>query len=90
MSTTIKGKETQRAEISKSRSKKKPFKVRIYAENGEPTMSPQLLTTWLNCKNNLLSVMRAFHGTHINVTDKSKKQERIFKLNESGLEENIS
>lgn len=88
MPKTIVGKETQRAEISKSRSKKKPFKVRIIAENGEKLLTPQLFTTWLNCKKNLLSAMRAFHGTHINVVDKTKN--KTFRLNEDGLEETIS
>lgn len=87
MSTTIKGKETQRAEISKSRSKKKPFKIRIISENGEPLMTPQLLTTWLNCKKNLIATMKAFHGTHINITDLIKN--KSFRLSVDGLEETI-
>lgn len=75
------------ATITNSRSEKKPFKVVIIAENGEPLMSAQLFTTWLNCKKNLLAVMGAFNGTHILVVDKTKKKECVFKLLNDGFED---
>jgi uncharacterized protein YegP (UPF0339 family) len=62
-----------RAEISPSRSKKKPFKVRLFSSNGELIMTPQLLTTRRNCHKNLIAVMKLCSGTKVRVIDTATK-----------------
>lgn len=76
------------AEITKSRSKTKPFKVVIIAENGEPLNVAQLFTTKLNCRKNLLAVMKVFNGFKISVYDfSSKKANEFYVLGEDGVME---
>lgn len=74
------------AQITKSRSKKKPFKVTIIAENGEPLNVAQLFTTKLNCKKNLLAVMKVFNGDLALVIDKTGKEEDSYTLMSDGTE----
>lgn len=74
------------AQISKSRSKKKPFKVVIIAENGEPLNVAQLFTTKLNVKKNLLAVMAAFSGKTILVKDATAKEQKDYHLYSDGVE----
>lgn len=52
------------AEISRSRSFINPFKVGIIGEDGDK-LGFKLLPTKLKCKNNLLSIMKAFGGQSI-------------------------
>lgn len=75
------------AEISKSRSVKKPFKVVLIAENGEPLNVAQLFTTKLSCRKNLLAVMAAFNGKVVLVYDLTGKKLRPYNLFSDGLEE---
>lgn len=77
------------AEISKSRSKKNPFKIRVVGKNGEPLMTAELLSTRKNCIKNLLAVMASFRGSQIVVVDKTGKEERRFQLRYDGSEQPI-
>lgn len=58
------------AEISHSRSKKKPFKVIIYGRNGEPLQAAQLFTTTSNAYKNIHAVLRAFNGSSVVINNK--------------------
>lgn len=78
-----------KAEVTKSRSKKKPFNLNIIGENGEPISRPQLLTTRLNVKKNLLATMKAFKGKEILVHDFTERKYhpcRVYTLCIDGLE----
>ena len=75
------------AKITKSRSKKKPFKVVIIGENGEPLMVPQLLTSNNNVVKNLVATMKAFDGKSILVVDKSGKNEVSYTLHVDGFKQ---
>jgi len=76
------------AEITKSHSKKKPFKVVLIGENGEPLNVAQLFTTKLNCRKNLLAVMKAFGGYEIRVYDfTNKKANDYYVLSVDGVME---
>lgn len=81
--------QSPRAEISKSRSKKNPFKVRVFAANGEILLTSELLTTRRNCIKNLLASLKAFNGASVVVCDKTGKQEKHFSLYPDGLEESM-
>lgn len=84
MSTKI-----SKAVISKSRSKKKPFKLRIIAENNEIiNTGSQTFTTNNNCVKNLLANMQAFNGTHIFVVDVSGKKQIEYTLHKDGFKQN--
>ncbi len=74
------------AQISKSRSKKKPFKVVLIGENGEPLNVAQLFTTKLNCNKNLIAAMKAFKGSEILVKDISGKESKEYSLYSDGLQ----
>lgn len=76
-----------RVEISKSKSKKKPFKVSVIGENGEMLMASQLFTTRLNCMKNILAVMNAFNSPSVKVVEFSKSGIKKFTLHFTGFEE---
>ena len=76
--------------ISRSRSKKKPFKVVIIGENGEILMSAQLFTTKLNCRKNLIAVIKACNGKSILVKDISGNEKKVYTLHCDGLEQFVS
>lgn len=59
-----------KAVITKSKSKKKPFKVRILGGNNE-VLSHHLLTTKLNVRKNLLALMKSFYGKQILIEDRT-------------------
>ena len=71
--------------ITKSRSKKKPLKVIVIGENGEPLMLSQLLTTSGNVTKNLVATMKAFKGNEISVIDSSGNKEFSYVLHVDGL-----
>jgi len=75
------------AKITKSRSKKKPYKVSIIGENGETLMVPQLLTTNNNVVKNLVATMKAFSGNNIFVIDNSGKKEYSYTLHVDGFKQ---
>jgi hypothetical protein len=75
--------------VEKSASKKKPFRVRFVAENGEQIGSPQLLTTRRNVIKNLVAHMGVFYGSHCVVIDTSGKQVKKFSLGKDGMEDYI-
>lgn len=73
--------------ISKSRSKTQPFKVTNVAENAKSTgTGGETFTTRRNCIKNLLANMQIFHGTHVDVLDKTGKEPKWFALGKDGLE----
>lgn len=76
--------------ISKSRSNKKPFKVVLIGENGEPLQSAQLFTTRLNCRKNLIAVVKACNGKFILVKDRAGIEEKVYTLHCDGLEQFVS
>lgn len=78
-----------RVEIKKSKSKKKPFKVSVIGENGEMLMSSQLFTTRLNCKKNILAVMKIFSSPFVLVEEFLKDSTKLFKLHFTGWEEPV-
>lgn len=79
---------TSHAEISKSRSKKKPFKLIIKAGNGEPIDSAQLLTSKLNCHKNLIALMKWANGSSGLVVDKTVTPHHSYILHDDGFKEN--
>lgn len=72
-----------KAIITKSKSSKKPFKVRILADNNE-VLSHHLLTTRLNVRKNLLAIMEAFHGKQILIEDRTTKKVETYYLCDDG------
>lgn len=74
------------AEISKSRSKKNPFKVRYVSESSEATASSETLATRRNAVKNILATMQIFGGESVDVCDKSGKTPKWFALGKDGLE----
>ena len=82
------------AVISKSRSKKNPFKVSYIGENGEPVATSELLSTKWNCKKNIRAMINMVSNTsgipydvkNILVVDKTGKKETKFLMSESGYE----
>ena len=74
-----------KAVITKSRSKKKPFKVRILAGNNE-VLSHHLLTTKLNVRKNLQALMKVFKGSEsLEVEDRTTKKPSTFILYKDGF-----
>lgn len=74
-------------EITRSRSKKKPIKVRKIAENNE-VLSHHLLGTRRAAIKNILAEMQLYNGDKVEVVDKLKKGEKKrFVLHKSGLEQ---
>lgn len=73
------------AEISKTRSKKKPFKAVYKAKNGEPLSPSQNETTRNNCIKNILAHGKAWDGAaSINVLDKTGKLHVWYELSIDG------
>ena len=83
------------AEISKSRSKKNPFKVRYIGANSKVVASSETLTTIWNCKKNIRAMISVVNSPdrinkEIIVVDSTKKTEKIFRLFEDGSEVPVS
>lgn len=76
------------AVISKSRSKKQPFKVSYHGANGEKIATSELLTTKWNCRKNILAYLNSIdiygaagNATHlIKVIDRCAKKESAYYL----------
>lgn len=79
---------THRAEITKSKSKKKPFKVRWIAENGE-VLAHCILSTRANCIKNILSMMNICNGYNVIVLDLSGRAAKAFDLDSLGNKEEV-
>lgn len=80
------------AEISKTRSKKNPFKVRYWGKNGEKMgVSDEPLSTIKNCHKNIIAHGKMWEGNDcfpkINVLDKTGKLEVWYTLNFDGKQE---
>lgn len=75
---------SSRAEISKSRSKKKPFKLIICDSNGEPIQPAQLLTTKINCEKNVRALLKWAGGASAIVIDKTGVKEVSYRLHTDG------
>ena len=77
-----------RAEISKSRSKKGPFKVRYMAGNDELVTSSETLSSKQKCVTNILSMMKfCFTDSDLirfRVVDKTSKVLSEYYLREDG------
>lgn len=76
------------AEISKTRSKKNPFKVRYFGKNGESLSTSEPLATMNNCKKNIIAHGKQWEGNDcfpsINVLDKSVKLPMWYELSIDG------
>jgi hypothetical protein len=87
MKPPIKGTETHRAEITRSRSKRKPFKVRWIAENGL-VLAHCILSTRANCFKNIRSMMSLHTSVMpIIVQDNSGSAAKRYRLGYSTQEE---
>lgn len=74
---------SRRAEISKSRSKNNPFKVKWYPENGEP-VGHHLLGSRKACIVNIKSIMHICNGDNVVVLDLSGRAVKAFTLSKDG------
>lgn len=72
------------AEISKTRSKKNPFKVRYYGKNGELLSTSEPLATRNNCTKNIVAIGKAWEGNSINVKDSSVKLPVWYEMGKDG------
>ncbi len=85
------------AEISKSRSKTNPFKVRYVGKNGEIIATSELLSTKYNCKKNIKAIINMVDNggkipekiNNILVVDKTGKKVLKFEMTSSGYERKI-
>jgi uncharacterized protein YegP (UPF0339 family) len=85
------------AVISKSRSKKNPFKVSYIGVNGEIVATSELLTTKWNCKKNIKAMINMVNNAggipekinNMLVVDRTGKKEVKFEMMASGYEKKL-
>jgi len=75
------------AVMAKTRSFKRPFRVKYYAANGEPLSVSQPLTTVWNCRKNIVAMIHTVlcaggAERKMEVWDRTKKKESRFFLTE--------